>query len=97
MEVLPQEESITATQRAKALLVISALFTAFGALYSPYLLSIGVSLLVLLACLRLYATLELYAVSRCRATVSRVFAVEGEDVEVRVVIENPTPVPVVTA
>ncbi|MEM2004823.1 MAG: DUF58 domain-containing protein [Zestosphaera sp.] len=97
MEVLPQEESITATQRAKALLVISALFTAFGALYSPHLLSTGVSLLVLLACLRLYATLELYAVSRCRATVSRVFAVEGEDVEVRVVIENPTPVPVVTA
>ncbi|MEM4519713.1 MAG: DUF58 domain-containing protein [Sulfolobales archaeon] len=97
MEVLPQKESITATQRAKALLVISSLFTAFGALYSPHLLSTGVSLLVLLSCLRLYATLELYAVSKCRATVSRVFAVEGEDVEVCVAIENPTPVPVVTA
>ncbi|MEM1731558.1 MAG: hypothetical protein QXY26_10615, partial [Ignisphaera sp.] len=97
MEILQQRESIVATQRAKALLVISALFTAFGALYSPQLLGTGVSLLVLLSCLRLYATLELYAVSRCRATVSRVFAIEGEDIEMSITIENPTPVPIVTA
>ncbi|MEM1645309.1 MAG: DUF58 domain-containing protein [Ignisphaera sp.] len=97
MEILSQSELINATQRTKALIIISALFIAFGALYSPHLLGTGVALIILLASLRLYTSLELYAVSRCRATVPNVFAVEGDVVEVPIVIENPTPVPIATA